>query len=106
MNTAISFFVGCITFVAMMFIKKPIKRVTFGLAEKKGKREEDKRVLYKRLNIMIIFAAMFVAMIFYYLVLIFLGETHFKMCCSLKAGAVSVALYVIFEQWFGDNFQI
>jgi len=28
---------------------------------------------------------------------------HFKWCCSLKAGAVAIAIYAVYEQWFGER---
>lgn len=103
---SIAFFVGCVTFVLMLFIKVPLKKMSAYIADRIGKNDEEKQVLCKRLHISILFFTMLVSMIIYYFVLIFLGETHFKMCCSLKAGTIAVALYMIFEQWFGDNFQI
>lgn len=106
MNMAISFFVGCVTFVLMMFVKIPVKKMTLELAEKVRNNEEEKLLLYKRLNVIVIFVTMMLSMICYYFVLDILGEGHFKMCCSLKAGAIAVALYMVFEQWFGDNFRI
>lgn len=106
MNMAISFFVGCVVFVMMMFIKIPTKRFCKRFAGKIGKSDEEKQLLYRRLNVVIIFLTMVLSMIVYYLVLLVMGETHFKMCCSLKAGAIAVAIYMIFEQWFGDDFQI
>ena len=106
MNMSIVFFVGCITFVLMMFIKKPIKKLNSGLALKATKADVERIVLYKRLNVVIIFVTMMLSMVCYYFVLKLLGEGHFKMCCSIKAGAIAVALYMVFEQWIGDDFQI
>ena len=106
MNMAISFFVGCITFVVMLFVKLPIKKINYKLASRVIDNETEKKRLYKKLNVIIIFIAMMLSMIFYYIVLRMLGGTHFKMCCSVKAGAIAVALYMIFEQWFGDDFRI
>ena len=106
MNMAISFFVGCVTFVLMMFVKLPIKKMNYKLASKVVDSEEEKQILYKKLNVIIIFIAMMLSMVCYYFVLKMLGGTHFKMCCSVKAGAIAVALYMIFEQWFGDEFRI
>ena len=104
MNMAISFFVGCVTFVLVMFVKLPIKKINYKLAARVVDNEEEKQILYKKLNVIIIFIAMMLSMICYYFVLRMLGGTHFKMCCSIKAGAIAVALYMIFEQWFGDEF--
>ena len=106
MNMSIAFFVGCITFVLMMFIKKPIKKLNSGLVLKATKVDVERIVLYKRLNVVIIFVTMMLSMVCYYFVLKLLGEGHFKMCCSIKAGAIAVALYMVFEQWIGDDFQI
>ena len=106
MNMSISFFVGCITFVLMMFIKIPIKKLNSNLAVKTAKADVERILLYKRLNVIIIFVTMMLSMICYYFVLNLLGEGHFKMCCSIKAGTIAVALYMVFEQWIGDDFQI
>ena len=107
MNMSISFFVGCITFVLMLFIKMPIKKLNSGLALKATKTDATERILlYKRLNVVIIFVTMMLSMVCYYFVLKLLGAGHFNMCCSIKAGAIAVALYMVFEQWIGDDFQI
>jgi len=106
MNMAISFFVGCLTFILMMFIKVPFKSLFASLAEKKCKNENDRQEMYKRLNSVIIFITLMVSLICYYFVLQLLGETHFKLCCCMKAGAVAIAIYAVFEQWFGDKYKI
>uniref|UniRef100_UPI00405721D8 hypothetical protein n=1 Tax=Acetatifactor sp. TaxID=1872090 RepID=UPI00405721D8 len=106
MNMAIAFFVGCLTLVLMMFIKIPLKKLTAKLAETLHEDKEDRELLYKRLNVLIMVVAVLVSLICYYIVLQILGETHFKMCCCLKAGAIAIALYAIFEQWFGDEFKL
>ncbi len=106
MNTAIMFFVGCLTLVLMMFIKIPIKKMTANLAKKWQQEEEEQYILYKRLNVLVIFCVILVSLISYYFVLQLLGEEHFKMCCCIKAGAIAIALYAIFEQWFGDDFAL
>lgn len=106
MNMAIAFFTGCITFALMFIIKIPIKSFTYRIASRATLDDKKCQVLYKRYNILIIIVTMTVATICYYLLLQVLGEEHFKLCCSLKAGAISVALYAVFEQWFGDDFDL
>lgn len=106
MNSAISFFVGCLTLVLMMIIKIPIKKMLFRLAQEIRKEEKQQQIMYKRLNSILIVCVMLVAVVCYYLVLRVLGEEHFKLCCSMKAGAIAVALYAVLEQWFGDDLKL
>lgn len=103
MNSAIAFFVGCLTFVLMMVIKIPIKKLIWALAERTGYDEGRQYVLYKRLNTVLLLVAMFVAAVCYFCVGTMLEIDHFKWCCSLKAGAIAIALYAVYEQWFGDE---
>lgn len=102
MSITIAFFVGCITFVLMMIIKIPVKKMMYILADKIEDDEDDCYILYKRLNGVIILLTIMVAVICYYFVLQWLGEDHFKFCCSLKAGLIAVALYAVYEQLFGE----
>lgn len=102
MNTAIAFFVGCLTFVLMMGIKIPIKRMISSFVEHVVYEEERKYVVYKRWNTVLFFVTMLVAALCYYYVGLILEIDHFKWCCSLKAGAIAIALYVVYEQWFGE----
>lgn len=103
MNIAIAFFVGSLTFVLMMGIKIPIKKLTRAIARQIEENEETSYILYKRLNIVVIIVVMLVAVICYYFVLQWLGETHFKFCCALKAGAIAMALYAFYEQITGKE---
>ncbi len=103
MNNMITVFVGCLTLVILMFLKGFIKQMTRKLAEILSDNEEEQYILYKRLNTIIIVAAFGVSLVCYYIVLKVLGEMHFKMCICMKAAALSVALYAVFEQWFGEN---
>lgn len=106
MNSAISFFVGCLTLVLMMIIKIPIKKMVFKLSWEISKEEKQQQMVYKRLNSILIVCVMLVSVVCYYLVLMVLGEEHFKLCCSVKAGAIAVALYAVLEQWFGDDMKL
>ena len=98
MNIAIAFFVGCLTFVLLMVIKIPFKKINRIVARQAENDEEKAEQLYKHLNIIVIVITMLVATICYFLVLQWLGETHFKFCCALKAGAIAMALYALYEQ--------
>lgn len=102
MNTAIAFFIGCLTFVLMMGIKIPIKKLIFSLVERAVEGETRRYVMYKRWNTVLLFVTAAVAAVCYYLVGLVLGLDHFKWCCSLKAGAIAIALYAVYEQWFGE----
>lgn len=106
MNMSIAFFVGCFTFVVIMLVKIPIKKLMSTIAENRGGDEEEVRIIYRRGNSIIYVLVMLVAAISYCLVLELIGEEHFKLCCSMKAAAIAVALYAIFEQWFGDDFKL
>ena len=98
MNFTIVFFVGCVTLALMMLIKIPVKMITGRLANRSFE-EGKNEVLYKRLNLVIFVLVFVLACVIYYLVLQWLGETHFKFCCSLKAGVIAIALYSVFERF-------
>ena len=98
MNSAIAFFVGCLTFVLMMVIKIPIKKLIWALVERTDYDEDRQYVLYKRLNTVLLLVVMLVAAVCYFCVGTMLEIDHFKWCCSLKAGAIAIAL-------FGDNWE-
>lgn len=102
MNAAISFFVGCLAFVLMMGIKIPVKRLVFTMVERAYYEEEKQFIMYKRWNTVLLGIAMLVAAVCYYFVGQVLEIDHFKWCCSLKAGAIAIALYAVYEQWFGE----
>jgi len=103
MNSAIAFFVGCLTFVLMMVIKIPIKKLIQALVERTDYDEDRQYVLYKRWNTVLLLVAMLVATVCYFYVGMLLRIDHFKWCCSLKAGAIAIALYAVYEQWFGEE---
>lgn len=103
MNSAIAFFVGCLTFVLVMGIKIPIKKMIFSMVERMVIEEKRQYVMYKRWNTVLFLVVMLVAALAYYYVLRVMEIEHFKWCCSLKAGAVAIAIYAVYEQWFGDN---
>ena len=88
MNSVITFFVGCAAFAVMMLVKIPIKKLNWELAKSE--------LQYKRLNIFLIILTFLVA-------LVWLGETHFKLCCAIKGASVAMAFYAIYEQWCGDD---
>ncbi|HKM35787.1 MAG TPA: hypothetical protein VJY54_13755, partial [Lachnospiraceae bacterium] len=103
MNNVIAFFVGSLTFVIIMIIKIPVKKLTSFMADKLSEDEADRVILNKRLNGIIFVLAFTIAVICYYFVLQWLGSDHYKWCCSLKAGTIAIALYALFEQWFGED---
>lgn len=102
MNAAIAFFVGCLTFVLMMGIKIPIKKKILLRIEQTAFEEERKYVIYKRRNTILLFVAMLVAVLCYYCVMRMMGIEHYKWCGALKAGAIAIAIYAVYEQWFGE----
>ena len=95
MNSVITFFVGCAAFAVMMLVKIPIKKYNWKLAKSE--------LQSKRLNICFIILTFLVAIICYCFALVWLGETHFKLCCAIKGASVAMAFYAIYEQWCGDD---
>lgn len=105
MNSAITFFVGCVTFVMMMGIKHPIKRIIFSLTKYFVLDLEKQYIAYKRWNVLLLPITVVVAAICYYFVLKVMAIEHFKWCCSLKAGAIAIAIYAVYEQWFEEGWE-
>lgn len=103
MNSTICFFVGSVTFVLMLLLKIPVKKLTWQIAGDYFSDSKKRYRIFKRLNMSIIVLTMLVAFICYCLVLLCIKEAHFKLCCTLKAGAVAIAFYAIYEQWFGED---
>lgn len=97
MNFTIAFFVGSATFVLMMLLKIPIKHLTAYFADRADFEMRD--VLYKRYNIVLQILTMALAYIIYMFVLKWLGDDHFKLCCSMKAGVIAIALYSVYERF-------
>lgn len=95
MNSVITFFVGCVTFALMLLIKIPIKKLNWDLAKSD--------LQYRRFNIFLIVLTFLVALVCYCFALVWLGETHFKLCCAIKGAAVATAFYAIYEQWCGED---
>ncbi|MBR6643565.1 MAG: hypothetical protein IKL28_07900 [Lachnospiraceae bacterium] len=100
MNMAIAFFGGCMTFVLMMVVKVPIKKLNMAIAERFRDDEDEIELLYKRLNVSVMVAAMLLSMLCYYIVAAMLGITNLKWCCAMKGGAIAIALHAVYAQWF------
>ena len=98
MNSAITFFVGSLTFVLMLVIKIPIKKFILAAVKKVEQDADEQYVLYKRWNTVLLVVVMLVAVICYYYIGTILKIDHFKWCCSLKAGAIAIALYAVCDQ--------
>ena len=103
MNDAVTFFVGCVTFVVIMLLKIPVKKFTWKLAERHSWCDEDCYVRYKRYNSVLFFLIALVAVAIYYILYRVVELDHFKLCCTLKAGAMAIALYAVYEQWVGSS---
>lgn len=97
MNFAISFFVGSVTFVLMMLVKIPVKKATRLLARRAEENRQE--ILRKRYNLILMVLTMVLACIIYTFVLRWLGDTHFKLCCTMKAGVIAMALYAVYERF-------
>lgn len=100
MNMAIAFFVGCLTFVVVMLIKVPLKKMTACVAAYIAIESDQEYVIYKRFNIIVMLIAMIIAMVCYYWVMQLLGLEHIKWCCSIKAGAIAIAIHAVYELFF------
>ena len=105
MNHAITFFVGCVTFVIMFLVKIPIKKCSRAIAERLAYDDNHEERLRRRINLMIYAFTILVSLICYYQILSWLEETHVKLCCALKGSCFAVAFYAIYEQWFGEGFK-
>lgn len=97
MNDAVTFLVGCFTFLAVNQLKRPIKVWNWKLAKGDYCR-------YRRLNMVIFLLVMAVAVSSYYILYRLVNLDHFKLCCTLKAGAMAVAIYAVYEQWTCSSF--
>ena len=95
MNSVITFFLCFSTLTIVKLVNIPIKKLNWELAYSE--------LQYKRLNIFLIILTFLVAIICYCVALVWLGETHFKLCCAIKGASVAMAFYAIYEQWCGDD---
>lgn len=100
MNMAIAFFSGCMTFVLMMVIKMPIKKVNQMVAGALCEEERERRFLYKRLNVSVMVVAVLVSMLCYYIVAELFMVSNIKWCCAMKGGAIAIALHALYSQLF------
>ena len=101
MDMAIAFFGGCMTFVLMMVIKVPIKKLNRWIAEQFFEDDDEQRLLYKRLNVSIMVVTMLLSMLCYYVVAGMVFEvSNLKWCCAMKGGAIAIALHAMYAQWF------
>lgn len=101
MHNAVTFLSGCFTFLAVQYLKAPIKKASWRRACRGG--EQGRYGRYRRYNFMIFFLVTAVAMGAYSALYHLVGLDHFKLCCTLKAGAMAVALYAVYEQWTGSE---
>lgn len=106
MNSVIVFFVGSAVFCLTYLIKIPIKKFNMRIASHYSDSVNHQRRVYRRMNFTFIILALIMSVIVYYCVLLWLGDTHFKLCCPIKAWATSLAIYSIYEQLFGEDSKI
>jgi len=102
MNMAIAFFGGCMTFVLMMVIKLPIKKLNRWIADCFFEEDDERELLYKRLNVSIMVVTMLLSMVCYYIVAGMFDIEHLKWCCAMKGGAIAIALHAMYAQWFEE----
>lgn len=103
-NDFIMFWVGIVTFFAMMIIKIPIKKLNWILADYLDSDGYSRYKMYRRLNIWVIIVTFLISFLLYLFVLTVLGDSHIKLCCSFKGAGIAIALYAIVEQIVGDKF--
>lgn len=103
MNSTIVVWDGIITFVIMLFLKIPVKKCTYYIAKTFAGDSKRQYKLYRRANFAVIVLVFLVSLLVYSLLLLWLESAHFKLCCSMKLGAVAMSIYALFEQLFGKN---
>ena len=86
-----------------MILKIPVKKLTWKLAKRYGGAQEDCYCRYRRYNSVLFLLVTVVAVGAYYVLYRLLELDHFKLCCTLKAGAMAIAFYDIYEQWTGPS---
>lgn len=103
MNDAVTFFVGCFTFVIVMILKIPVKKITWHLAQRNTLDRDACYIRYKRYNAVLFLLVAAVAVGAYYVLYRLVNLDHFKLCCTLKAGALAIALYAVYDQCVEDS---
>lgn len=98
MNNAITFFVGCVTFVLTMGVKIPLKMFTKYMVNRFCWDAEYEEIVRKRVNLLVILLALIIALLCYTVLQMILELDHFKLCCALKATAIAVSIYYIYEK--------
>ena len=100
MNMAIAFFSGCMTFVLVMVIKIPLKRMNRWVVVHFFEENDEPELLCKRFNVSIMVVAMLLSMLSYCIIGGMIFEmSNLKWCCAMKGGAIAIALHAIYAQW-------
>lgn len=95
---------GILTFVIIMIMKIPVKKINKRIAQHYSKNNEADNKLYHRLNFIVIVFTIIVSVIIYSVELSHFGISHFKLCVPLKSGALAMAIYAVGEQVFKKTF--
>ena len=103
MNNTLNFLVGCFTFAAVMLLKIPVKKLTWKLARRCSRDEEECCCRYRRYNSVLFLLVTVISVGAYYILYRLMNLDHFKLCCTLKAGAIAIAFYAVYEQWTGPE---
>ena len=103
MNQTVTFFVGLFTFLVVMALKIPVKKINWKLSGRRYSDPEKRYLCYRRYNFSLFFLVMAVSVGSYYVLYRLVQLDHFKLCCTLKAGAMAIAIYAVDEQWSGSR---
>lgn len=100
MENVLAAVTGLATFLVMFLCKIPIKKFSrrrSGMGNRTGR---ERYAAYRRWNLGIIAAVFLISAAAYYAACR-LGGIHHKLCCSFKAGVIALALYAVYDQFFG-----
>lgn len=100
MNQLLAVITGVLVFGLVQVLKGPIKKGICKYVAKRDTEVSKRELLRKRLGCSLAIVAFLLAIILDIVLTLAIGRGHVQLCYGLKAGAVSVFIYVIYEQWF------
>lgn len=103
-NNMIMIWVGLVSFAIMLIFKIPIKKWTWDISDRKGRNKEEHRIAFRRYNLILMVFTAVISFVLYCLILLYFGDSHIKLCCSLKGAGIAIALYAVVEQITGNDF--
>lgn len=104
-----SILAATITFILMLFIKKPIKQSIRYYVERKAENNQrwaqNKKLYRKRCNSIIVFSTMLLAIIIFTIISFISPLIEFKWFSAILSGTVALTEYAIFDQIFARGSQ-